>query len=192
VKKLILVIYCLFLILGTSYIVRHFWGTHAQKTKWEFNRENLYVLKTPINFMDFNLFSESNSNKDVMIIIFDLNRDCPLCLYEALDWGIAAKTNKMKLNVIGLTFEKNVNKLNDFCKEYNLTFPIFNNKKMFDKITSYLNQNKLISMTPLKLYINSEKYLFAFETGTHDLNSQKEFPKRVQKIFHLETSNINP
>jgi len=151
--------------------------------KYQNENKQLIFLKKPLNLNITNLDLQSQT-KSKLLIMFTLN-DCPLCLFEAQNWGIAAEKLKDNVDFIGVTKDDTTNnKISDFIDEYKLNFVIYRNRKIFNELKTLLSSNGYNYNTPLKLFINKNCKIMAIEKGTKNLEKQKMFVNRVRSIFN--------
>jgi peroxiredoxin len=130
-------------------------------------------------------------NKDLdaklNILIFFTLDDCPACLFEAEFWSKAyQKFSGKDVRFIGVTPEKDGNKILRFCKEYNISFPILydENGKLMDKVASSLSYLQHKPVTPFKIFVIEQK-IISYEGPTKDPVQQRKFGDRIYRLLIL-------
>ncbi|MEW6456710.1 MAG: TlpA disulfide reductase family protein [Acidobacteriota bacterium] len=164
---------------------------------YSFLKKRTYEINLPQFRLRNSDGKESLSNKDLNaklnILIFFTLEDCPICLYEAEFWGKASqKFTEKEVKLIGITAEKEKEKILRFYKEYGLSFTILydENGHLKDRILSIKSMLKIGLYTPFKIFINTQKIIHV-EGPSKDLYQQRGFPDRILELL-TRITEIHP
>jgi len=129
------------------------------------------------------IFHTRELNSKLNILIFFSLSDCPGCLHEAEYWGMAHNmTNRENLTIWAVTQIGNKETIDEFCKEYDINFPVLNDKEdiVKAKVISFLELAKFNLISPFKIYLNSSGEVILVEGPVKQREEQQLF---LEKIF---------
>lgn len=136
------------------------------------------------------IFHTRELNSKVNVLIFFSLSDCPGCLYEAEYWGMAHNmTKRNNLTVWAVTQTENKDTIDEFCKEYDINFPVLYDKGdiVKAKVISFLELAKFNLISPFKIYLKSSGEILLVEGPVKRREEQQFF---LEKIFSFIQSHI--
>jgi peroxiredoxin len=140
----------------------------------------------PVMGLNTTLLPRSLNSRLNVLVFFSLN-DCPLCLYESVYWGEAARMyNRTEVSFFGITNETDRKRIDSFLNSNRITFPIFIdiNWKFKNKILELFNRKVVGAIkTPFKIFLNSSHEIIYIQTAQKNTEDQRLFPLFVSKIF---------